>query len=63
MVVDEQLALFGRGAVDFVGAEDLREKLAAGKKLRVKQVRSTQPGKCLSSGGSSFGLRRPAGVR
>ena len=36
MVVDEQLALFGRGAVDFVGAEDLREKLAAGKKLRVK---------------------------
>ena len=36
MVLDEQLALFRRGAVDFIGEEELRAKLAAGKKLRVK---------------------------
>ena len=36
MSVDAQLALFRRGAEDFIGEEELVAKLKAGKRLRVK---------------------------
>lgn len=36
MNLDEQLALFKRGAQDFIGEEDLRARISAGKTLRVK---------------------------
>ncbi|MBR1374746.1 MAG: tyrosine--tRNA ligase [Cardiobacteriaceae bacterium] len=36
MNIDEQLALISRGAEDFIGREELIEKLKQGKKLRIK---------------------------
>lgn len=36
MNLDEQLALFKRGAQDFIGEEDLRTRISEGKTLRVK---------------------------